>query len=386
MSQFAIKAETRARCRIVSLNDEMRKKFVPISMELYGYLFEVKSLDMPLFIRIGRQMVEYMKPSEYSRDYLEHMWKATQKKGADAEICVLRKDHPKLEAIMDYVRGQKLDRLIRIDPSLDRKTLAVFSNLSGASQMIIKGGIDQEVAKRATAAASYMVTNLMNSEAAMGTLSRMILIDPTLYDHSAAVAMFSSLMASKYQHDSLVIGPKDLNTIAQCGLYHDTGKTCVPSHILNKPSSFTEEEYNIIKTHAEKGYEELLAARAEGAPLAEEVLRVALEHHERMAGTGYPHGKKGRYEDDPEHGIHLFTRFVSIADAYSALLMKRVYKPALSSEKAISLMSQNAENDFDLAIFHSFVQELTKSFQILDAVQTKGKIIDLDQLAHFKKY
>ena len=262
------------------------------------------------------------------------------------------------------------------DPFLDRKTLNVFANLSGASQMIVRGGITAEVASRVAASASFMVSNLMNNELAMATLSRMISNDPTLYDHSAAVAMFAGIMGT--QHLQKPLPEKDVAILAQCGLYHDTGKSCVPPCVLNKPGAFTPEEWVIMKTHTTLGYEELVAAVKRGAPVDQIVTRVALEHHERMTGKGYPYGKAGRLEDVGEEGIHLYTRVVSIADAYSALLMKRVYKPALPSDKAIELLAKNAAEDFDLAIFVPFVKGIQKSQLQLEKVQRKGEIYDCE--------
>ena len=121
-----------------------------------------------------------------------------------------------------------------------------------------------------------------------------------------------------------------------------------------------------MKTHTHLGCKELEEAKKSGAPIDDIVCRVALEHHERFLGHGYPFGKKGRLEDDPSNGIHINSRFVAIADAYSALLMKRVYKPALSPEKALTLMSQNADKDFDMEIYNSFVNTIKRSLNYLD--------------------
>lgn len=377
MTKFAIKDATRQRCTIYKVNPQIAKKFTPISLEFYNYLYQVPKIDFSLFFRLHDELIEYVKPEEFCHKYLKHIWAATQKESTDMEVCVLKKDRRKFDAVINFIRNKKLDDLIAKDNSLDRNTLKVFGDLSGASQMIVRGGINHQVAEKATAAASYMVQNLMNSEAAMGTLSRMITIDPTLYDHSAAVAMFAGLMGTRFAQKPLT--EKDAATLAQCGLYHDTGKSCVPSAILNKPGPFTDEEYEVIKTHTHLGSEELARAQKTGAPIDDLVVRVALEHHERFLGHGYPFGKKGRYEDDPENGIHLYSRFVAIADAYSALLMKRVYKPALSSDKAIELMSKNAPKDFDMDIYNSFIGTIQKSMDVLE--QRKQELAANPQLA-----
>ncbi len=203
--------------------------------------------------------------------------------------------------------------------------------------------------------------NLLDIRAAISTLSKMVIHDPTLYDHSASVAMMSGIIAKSCVDKRIVY--KDLVLVAQCGLYHDVGKTCIPSNILNKPAKFIPEEYEIMKQHAALGEKELREIIACGTPLDPLLARVAGEHHERFCGHGYPHGKKGREEEDSEKGIHLFTRIVTIADVYSALLMERVYKPAYSPQEAIDIMSKVAPDDFDPKIWTPFLKMVTKTIE-----------------------
>ena len=373
--KYVIKEDTRKRCRVMKWDAETAKKFVTINLEQFHLLYEAKKIDFCIYVRVEDEVIEYIKPQELSRELLEQIWRASLKPEVEMRICLMKKDAFRFTQVTDEVRELKIKLLLQRDPYLDRKTLHVFANLSGASQMIVRGGITADVANRIAASASYMVSNLMNNELAMATLSRMISNDPTLYDHSAAVAMFAGIMGT--QHLKKPLPEKDVATLAQCGLYHDTGKSCVPPCVLNKPGSLDPEEWVIMKSHTTLGYDELIAAVQQGAPVDQIVTRVALEHHERMTGKGYPHGKAGRLEDG-ENGIHLYTRVISIADAYSALLMQRVYKPALPSDKAIELMSKNAANDFDLDIFVPFVKGMQKSHQQLGRLEKKGEIYDCE--------
>ncbi|MCX6129165.1 MAG: HD domain-containing protein [Proteobacteria bacterium] len=135
--------------------------------------------------------------------------------------------------------------------------------------------------------------------------------------------------------------------------------------MLNKPGAFTPDEFEVMKTHVQHGHKELMHAITNGAPIEDIVARVALEHHERFTGKGYPMGRRGRWEEDAEHGIHVYSRIVSIADAYSALLMKRVYKPALPAEMALDLMERSAPEDFDLKIFQPFASGVRQSLNSL---------------------
>jgi len=361
--RLIIKESTRNRCKIFKLSQGRKAHFQPISLELFHYLYKTPVIDFSIFVRVGDEMIEYIKPTELSKELLRHIWIASMREKAEVEVCVLKKDHAKFTRVIDEVRETKITKLLDAHPTLDKKTLRVFSDLSSASQMVLRGGINQNTVDRVSAAASYMVANLMDNELAMSTLSKMIVMDPTLYDHSASVSMFGGLMAKQYLKEK--IGTKQTELIAQCGLYHDAGKACIPNAILNKPGSFTPEEYEIMKTHAVLGYKELSKAIEQGSPINKVVARVALEHHERFTGKGYPYGLKGRLEEDPENGIHVYSRIISIADSYSALLMERVYKPALPAQQAIDILTKNAYENFDPDIFFPFINAMQDSIEKL---------------------
>ena len=369
--KFIIKESTRNRCKIIKIEQSTLSTYRPISLELFAYLWEVKTIDFSIFLRVESELLEYIKPSELSIELLQHVWLASLKDDAGVDVYVARKDFPRFEHTLDYVRKKKINSLIEMEPSLDRKTLEIFSDMSAASQMVLRGGIDKQVAERVKAAACFMVQNLMDSDSAMATLSRMISIDPTLYDHSASVAMFSTVMARRQYGDKFPI--RDAEILAQSGLYHDAGKSCVPNAILNKPGAFTPEEFDVMKSHVHHGFRELSTAIHAGAPIDPLVAQVAIEHHERFTGKGYPYGKRGRFEDDQENGIHPYSRIVSIADAYSALLMKRVYKPALPAEMALELLSKSAPDDFDPLIFEPFVRNVKLSLNALRDAREKEK-------------
>ncbi len=124
----------------------------------------------------------------------------------------------------------------------------------------------------------------------------------------------------------------DISVISIASALHDIGKIAIDEHILNKPGKLTDEEFQIMKTHASIGYDML-----EELPFYqdEKLVNIAKEicrwHHERYDGRGYPDGLQG---DE----IPISAQVVSIADVYDALTSERVYKQAFSHEKAISMI------------------------------------------------
>lgn len=385
--RFVIAKAIRAKYRVFPITEADFKRFSNISIELFNYLKEVKKIDFKVYFRVDFEMIEFITPKSFSLAQIDLILSARSKDYSNLDICVERKDYPRFELLITEIRDKKIERLIERNPELDRRTLINFANLSSASQMIVRGGINKSVAAKAKESAARLIDDLLDSHVVMGTLSRMILADETLYDHSASVAMMSGIMARQMLGKSKEFS----ECAARAGLYHDVGKTCVPGEILNKPGKFTPEEFDIMKTHTTLGYQELIKAKTAGAPIEEEVARVALEHHEKFKGGGYPLGKLGRLEEIAS-GIHEYSRIVTIADIYSALLMKRVYKEAYDQERSLALMRSMAPNDYDPKIWEIFEKTIVESVELyaskdkaLSAETHNSRILMRDEYGHLKE-
>ncbi len=125
---------------------------------------------------------------------------------------------------------------------------------------------------------------------------------------------------------------------------HDIGKIAVPDHILLKPDFLTPAEFEIMKTHAEVGAHLLKDGRSEVIKMAE---TIALTHHERWDGSGYPHGLKG--EEIPLEG-----RIVALADVYDALSHARPYKEAWPRQRVVSEIEAQSGRHFDPGVVDAF--------------------------------
>lgn len=126
---------------------------------------------------------------------------------------------------------------------------------------------------------------------------------------------------------------------------HDTGKIGIPDAVLKKPGKLTDEEWTVMKTHSSIGYGILKQSKAPVFQLAAEI---ALNHHEKWDGSGYPNGL---FEEEiPESA-----RIVAIADVYDALSMKRPYKDAWPQEKIMDFLKQNSGSHFDSRLIEAFM-------------------------------
>ena len=137
---------------------------------------------------------------------------------------------------------------------------------------------------------------------------------------------------------------------------HDIGKIGIPDSILLKPGKLTEEEFEIMKTHAFKGYEMLKGSNRDILKISS---IVAYEHHEKWDGTGYPNSLKGEE-------IHIYGRITAICDVFDALGSNRAYKKAWNLEQILELFKEQKGKHFDPRLIDLFFENLDKFISIRD--------------------
>jgi response regulator RpfG family c-di-GMP phosphodiesterase len=132
---------------------------------------------------------------------------------------------------------------------------------------------------------------------------------------------------------------------------HDVGKVGIPDHILHKPGKLTEEEFEIMKTHAALGGNAFASAVAGldiSSTFLEAACQIAMSHHEKWDGSGYPAGLKGEE-------IPIPARLMALADVYDAMSCKRVYKSAIAHEEVTSVILEGRGKHFDPDVVDAFL-------------------------------
>ena len=166
--------------------------------------------------------------------------------------------------------------------------------------------------------------------------------DDNTWEHTQRVAAMAARLARR-----LGVGDAHVELLRRAAPLHDLGKIAIPDSILLKPDRLSDEEFEVVKTHAAVGARILAGAES---PLLQTAERIAASHHERWDGSGYPAGLRG-------DAIPLEGRVVAVADTFDILVHERPYKEEWTVEAAAAEIAQNAGSQFDPAVVEAF-QEL----------------------------
>lgn len=172
--------------------------------------------------------------------------------------------------------------------------------------------------------------------------------------HVKRVAEYSYLVAKL-----IGMSEEEAKLLKEASPMHDIGKVGIPDHILNKPGKFTPEEFEIMKTHTELGYEMLKHSERD---ILKASAIVAYTHHERWDGDGYPRGLSGE-------NIPIYGRITAIADVFDALGHDRIYKAAWPLDKILELFKEERGKQFDPTMIDLFFEHLDQFLAIRDRMQ-----------------
>jgi len=208
------------------------------------------------------------------------------------------------------------------------------------------------------------VANQELQEAYLDTIHRLVRAseykDEDTGAHIVRMSRYSALIAQK-----LGCTAKEVQTILYAAPMHDVGKIGIPDNILMKPGKLTEEEVRIMRTHCTIGANILAYSKAEVLKVAEQI---AISHHEKWDGTGYPLGLAG--EDIP-----LVGRIVGIADVFDALTSQRPYRGPYSIEVAIDIITKERGRHFDPRVVDVFLENIDEVLREKEEVNSTQNMV-----------
>lgn len=195
--------------------------------------------------------------------------------------------------------------------------------------------------RECSALVDQVVASVGRHSDALVSLCRLKTADEYTYMHSVAVC---ALMVSLGRQ--LGLDDAACHSAGMAGLLHDIGKSVMPMDVLNKPGKLTDAEFEIMKSHAARGHEILLAGGIDSA----DTLDVCRHHHERIDGKGYPDGLSGEQ-------ISLVARMGAVCDVYDAITSNRPYKAGWDPAESVARMV-SWEGHFDTVVLQTFIKTL----------------------------
>jgi response regulator RpfG family c-di-GMP phosphodiesterase len=268
-------------------------------------------------------------------------------------------------ALRAAVEGRSIERDLALSGGLLTLALAATGSVGVTASLAAAGdplgvialswhnmGLDQQrvafvrtIAGQLTEAIAVRQAILQLDSSREETIRRLALAaefrDNDTARHTERVSLYSKLLARR-----LGLGDESAEVIRVASVMHDVGKIGVPDTILLKPGPLTREEFEQMKLHTTFGHRILSEAKVD---LLDRAATIALTHHERVDGTGYPARLIG--EQIPIEG-----RIVAVADVFDALTSRRVYRPALSVDSAIQTMRAGRGSQFDGRVLDAFIE------------------------------
>lgn len=189
-----------------------------------------------------------------------------------------------------------------------------------------------------------LAKTVKNTMHLMNTLQLLREYDDTMFIHSLSVALIAHTIGLQQNYSS-----EDLRNLIFACAFHDIGKMLIPAEILYKPGRLTDEEYHLVKQHAQKGYDILHKAH-----FPQDIQMASLLHHERCDGSGYPSALTSEK-------IPAFAKIIAIADVYDAMTARRTYRKEICSFDVIAEFEHSGYQKYDTSLLLPFLTSIAQS-------------------------
>jgi PAS domain S-box-containing protein len=268
---------------------------------------------------------------------------------------VAEADRPMIARVMQALLSGQI-KTTNCDFAAVREDGAFVDVGAGMTRAMLRGktvilGVAQDIGerKKAQEKIDHYVERLERTVwSTLGVISRMVdLRDPYTAGHERRVSALAKAIGAE-----LGLGEERCSGLEAMGLIHDVGKIAAPSEVLSRPGKLTAAEFELVKLHAQFGYE--IVKNAEFPwPVAESIL----QHHERLDGSGYPRGLKGEE-------ILLEARIIAVADVVEAMSSHRPYRAALGIEKALAELVEHRGTRYDAAAVDACVKLFREGYSL----------------------
>lgn len=229
--------------------------------------------------------------------------------------------------------SDELEAILKKEAPANEKAEAIFIHSIALMDNLLSNDPTTELIAETSQPLKSLAECVIHEDDVANTLLRITSHDYYTYTHCVNVGIKALLIA---RH---ILGVSDENLLKELtvGFFlHDIGKSRVDPGILNKPGKLSEEEFEIMRSHPERGIQILRDAES----LTESSRLITLQHHEKIDGSGYPYQLKGNQ-------VHEFSQLCALADIYDALTAERSYKKGMTTFEALKLIKERMNQHFD---------------------------------------
>jgi putative nucleotidyltransferase with HDIG domain len=248
------------------------------------------------------------------------------------ELFIKTEDVPAYEEFV----ARTADLIFNDSKTTQEKKIATLLNMTeqNMAEIFVQHNISEETAENTKKVVTNYVNLMMESPKTVAIILKLVSHGEYLYYHSIAVAIFSMFIAKA----SGQFNQRTLEIVGMGGFIHDIGTTQISKEISCSPMELTPAQWKEMRNHPKLGLQMI-----ENTPnIPDEVRYIVYQHHEEPSGHGYPNGLHGPV-------IYYPAKIVSLADAFSALISKRPFRPAYTIEQAIHILqSETGKYDREL--------------------------------------
>ncbi|MGH1461195.1 MAG: HD-GYP domain-containing protein [Neptuniibacter sp.] len=244
---------------------------------------------------------------------------------------------------------ERLSAAIQSDEPPENKARAIFTHSTELMDALLSQAPTADLIYESSEAIKDLAGFIVEDDAVSNRLLAITSHDYYTYTHSVNVGLKSLLIAKK------ILNTNDAELLRELGVgffLHDIGKSQVDPGILNKPGKLSEDEFEIMKSHPQRGVDLLKSADS----LTETARIITVQHHEKVNGSGYPYGLKGKQ-------VHEFGQICALGDIYDALTSERSYKKGMTPFEALYLMKNKMVGHFDDKLFNDFIRLFAEESQ-----------------------
>lgn len=332
---------------------------------------ELTTRHIALLKRLGIDEVKIADPADFPilmeepdiQDQIRSFEKRIQSEGGTLDLSAFKEDIERIEAEdFEYVVRSSVNQNLKISVltgegniPIDQKHKVTLEETKNVfSQIRDEQKLDIEMVRRNV---KDLLPDMVRNNDVLMRLKQLEESDDYTFQHSLRVSMLASMIGKWLGYSKT-----ELYNICEAGLLFDIGKMKIPEFLLNKKSKLDEQEFDMVKKHTQLGYTVLL--RTQG--ISQDVKFAALQHHERMDGTGYPLRLRSGQ-------IHEFAKIIMVCDVYDAMISARNYRPKLSPFEAAEYISWNSGSTLDSRICYIFLSNLAEYYIGKTCTLTSGE-------------